>query len=154
MLQPPQGFAVKKTVLTVACSGLAIVIPVACFWWLQYPHVKLTIFNESSRALCDVRVKFLYGERIAERIEPGGSAVTDIQSGGDAGVFFSYLRSGESVRKREVLYYSDEHGAPDRGYFEAHVTNEGTRHVNGVYTVVNIGVRTFRVSPRGRMSVK
>jgi hypothetical protein len=124
--------------------------------WLMYPHVNITIFNESSAAIADVRITFLYGERTCERIEPGGVAATEIQSGGDAGVFISYRGSTGVLRNDEILYYSDERGSPDRGWLEVHVTDEGKRLVKGIYTAeaVDIPILTFRVRPTGRMVVK
>jgi hypothetical protein len=76
--------------LIVAGLALVFAIFMACFRWLQYPHVNLTIFNGASSAICDALVRFLYGERTADRIEPGGFAVTEIQSGGEAGVFIGW----------------------------------------------------------------
>ena len=70
-----------------AGAALAFVVAIACFIWLVYPHVKLTIFNESSIALRDVCVKCDCTKRTAERIEPGGYAVTDIQPGGESTVY-------------------------------------------------------------------
>ena len=46
----------------MAGAPLVFAICMTCFRWLQYPHVNLTIFNETSSAVCDVRVGFLYGE--------------------------------------------------------------------------------------------
>jgi hypothetical protein len=140
--------------LAIAGTALVLGIFIACLRWLLYPHVNVTIFNESSIAIGDVRIRFLYGERTAERIEPGGTAVTAIQSGGDAGVFISYRDLGGILRKDEPLYYSDERGSPDRGFLEVHVTNGGTRLVNGIYTAVDIPILTIHVRPTGRMAVK
>ena len=140
----------------LAIAGIALVLAIfmAFLRWLRYPHVKVTISNETSTALRDVRIRFLYGERTAERIEPGGFAVTEIQSGGEAGVFLSYRDSSGILRKDEPLYYSDERGAPDRGFLEVHVTNEGTRLVKGIYTAVlfDIPLWTIHVRPTGRMT--
>jgi hypothetical protein len=149
-------FRVRGIMFAVACVALALAIFMACLRWLRYPHVKVAIFNETSTALCDVRIKFLYGERTAERIEPGGSAITEIQSGGDAGVFISYRDSTGILRKDDPLYYSDEEGAPDRGFLKVHVTKEGIRLVKGIYTAIlfDIPVWTIRVRPTGRMTVK
>jgi hypothetical protein len=98
---------------TVAGAALVFAICMTCFRWLQYPHVNLTIFNETSSAMCDVRVRFLYGERTADRIEPGGFAVTEIQSGGDACVFLSYRETDGIRKKDELLYGSGDSGGLD-----------------------------------------
>jgi len=147
---------IQWLMLAVAGACLVFGIFMACASWLLYPHVNLTIFNETSSAIRDVRIKFLYGERTAERIEPGGFAVTEIQSGGDAGVFISYRDSNGILRKDEPLYYSDERGAPDRGFLEVHLTNEGTRLVNGIYTAIIFDIPVWRihVRPTARMTVK
>ena len=140
--------------LAVAVAALVLGIFVVGLRWLLYPHVNVTIFNETSTVIFDLRVRFLYGERTAERIERGGCAVTEIQSGGDAGVFISYRDSRGILRRDEPLYYSDENGSPDRGSLEVHITNEGKRLVNGIYTAVDIPVGTIHVRPAGRMTVK
>ena len=135
-------------------AALVFGILMACLIWLLYPHVNVTMFNETSAAIYDVRIRFLYGERTAERIDPGGCAVTGIQSGGDAGVFLSYRDSLGLLREDKPLYYSDERGSTDRGFLEVHVTNEGTRLVNGVYTALDFPGWTIPVWPTGRMTIK
>jgi hypothetical protein len=45
----------------------------------------------------------MLGERTAERLGPGGVAVAEIQSGGDAGIFFSYRDSRGILRKAKPL---------------------------------------------------
>ena len=87
-------FTVRRMVVAVTAAALIL----ACLRWLLYPHVNVTIFDETPTAIRDVRIKFLYGERTAERIQPGGFAGTEIQSGGDAGVFISYLDSSGVLR--------------------------------------------------------
>jgi hypothetical protein len=144
----------RRIMLGVAGAALVFGIPIACFIWLVYPHVKLTIFNETSAAIRDVRISFFYGERTAERIDPGGFAVTEIQSGGSTTVFLSYRDSDGVLRKDEPLYYSGEHGSVDRGFLAAHVTSEGIRLVNGIYTSFDIPSWTIHVWPRGRVTVK
>lgn len=142
--------------LAVAGAALVFAIFVTCLRWLRYPHVTVTIFNETSTAICDVRIRFAFGERTAEWIKPGGFAVTEIQSAGDSGVFFSFRDSGGILRKDEPLYYSDERGAPDRGVLEVHVTNDGKRVVKRIYTAILFDIPVWRipVRPRGRMTVK
>jgi hypothetical protein len=148
-------FSVRGIMLAVACVALFLAILIPCLRWLRYPHVKVTIFNETPTALRDVRIKFLYGVRQAERIEPGGSGITDIQSGGEAGVFLSYRDSSGMLIVDEPIHYSDERGAPDRGFLEVHVTNEGTRLVKGIYTAILFDIPgTIQVSPTGQMNVK
>lgn len=143
----------RGIILAVAGTALFLGIFVAGLRWLRYPRVKVTVFNESSTGLVDVRIKFLYGERTAERIDPGGFAVTEIQSGGDACVYLSYRAPEGASAEDELLYCSDEHGSPDRGFLEVHVAREGTRLVNGIYTAVDIPAWTVRVAPAGRMTV-
>jgi hypothetical protein len=146
---------VRRMMLAVAGSALALGILVACLRWLTYPHVKLTIFNESSTALLDVRIKFLYGERKADRIEPGTSATTEIQSGGESGVFISFKDSSGILRKDEPIYYSDSTASPDRGFAELHIANESTRLVKQIYNFdFDIPIWTIRVMPAGQMTLK
>jgi hypothetical protein len=148
---PRIRFTIRR--MAVAASAFALVL--TCLGWLLYPHVNVTVFNESSTAISDVRLKFLYGERTADRIEPGGHAATEIHSGGEAGVFISYRDASGSLRRDEPLYYSDSTASPDRGYLEMHVTNEGTRLVKRIYDFdwFDIPGLTLRVRPTGRMTV-
>jgi hypothetical protein len=154
--QIPAGSTLRRIALVLAAAALVFGIFIPVLGWLLYPHVKVTIFNETTDALCDVRLRFLYGERMAERIAPGGFAVTEIQSGGDAGVFISDRDAGGILKKDVPLYYSDENGAPDRGFLDVHVTKEGTRLVKGIYTTILLDYPplTIHVRPKGRMTVK
>ena len=109
--------------------------------------IKVTIFNKTSAPIYDLRVNFLYGERQAKRLVAGGVAFTEIQSGGDAGIFFSYRDSGESSRKAEPLYYGS---SGNRGFLKVHSNAEGVRLINGIYwgdQIPILGIR--RVRPTG-----
>jgi hypothetical protein len=148
-------FRVRGMMLAVACVAFFLGVLMPCLTWLRYPHVKVKIFNETSTALYGVRIKFFCGARAAERIEPGGSAITEIQSGGDAGVFMSYWDSNGIVRIDEPIHYSDENGTLDRGFLEVHVTKEGIRVVKGIYTAIWFDILPqVRVSPTGPMNVR
>jgi hypothetical protein len=144
-------FSVREVMLILA--GVALILGIFVNW-LKYPRVKLTIFNETANTIREVRVSFLSGERTAERIDPGGYAVTEIESGGDAGVFLSYLDSAGNLTKDEPLYYSADSGSLDRGYLEVHVTRSGTRTVKSIYTAIDMPIFTVRVPRKGRMTVK
>lgn len=141
--------------LMVAGAALVFAIFVAFLRWAQYPHINLTIFNETSSAICDLRITFLHGERTADRIQPGGFAVTEIESGGDSTVLLSHL-DADGIRKNELIYGSGDLGGHTRGFLEVHLTNEGTQLVNGVYSNVLLDILgwTRHVSPSGRMNVK
>jgi hypothetical protein len=137
--------------MIVAVAAVAVVFGmlVSCLRWLQYPHINVTVFNDTSTSISDLRVSFMLGERTAERLGPGGVAVAEIQSGGDAGIFFSYRDSGGSLRKANPLY--EESG--NRGYLDIHVTDGGIRLVNGIYWGDTIsGIR--KVPPTGQLTVK
>ena len=151
--QPPTlRFTVRRMMVGVAAVALVLGILVSCLRWVQYPHINVTIFNETSTSIGDVRLSFLYGERTAERLRPGGVAFTEIQSGGDAGIFFSYRDLGGIIRKAEPLY----HESGVRGFLEIHVRNEGVRLTNGIDSfggqIPLLGIR--RVRPTGQMRVK
>jgi len=152
MRLPRVWFTVRRMMVAVAGVAFMLGILVSCLRWLQYPHIDVTIFNETSAPISDVRLGFLYGERTAERLRPDGIAVTEIQSGGDAGIHFSYRESGGAFGKSEPLYYE----SGDSGFLEVHVTNQGVRLVNGIYPGVCVipilGVR--RVQPTGQMTVE
>ena len=99
-------------------------------------------------------VTFLHGERTADRIQPGGFAVTEIESGGDL-VFCSRIWTRTESGKDELIYSSGDLGGHTRGFLEVHLTNEGTQLVNGVYSNVLLDILgwTRHVSPSGRMNV-
>jgi len=134
-------------------AGVAVVLGIFVNW-LKHPRVKLTILNETGNAMGDGRISFLSGERTAERIEPGGFAVTEIESGGSAGDFISYRDSAGILRNDEPVYYSEDMGSLDRGFLEVHLTEKGTRLVKGIYTAIDIPILTIHVQPTGQMTVK
>lgn len=139
--------------MMVAAAAAALVLGtlVFCLRWLQYPHIDVRIVNETSTAICDLHVSFMHGERTAEELRPGAVAVAEIQSGGDAGIFFSYRDSGGILRKAEPLY----HESGNRGRVEVHVTDDGAQVVDGIDwgdQIPILGIR--RVQPTGRMTVK
>lgn len=152
MQLPRERFTIGRMMVVIAAAALVLVILVSCLRWLQYPHIDVTIFNETSTPIRDLRVSFLYGERTANELRPGGVAVTVIQSGGDGGILFSYCDSGGILRKAEPLYY--ESGV--RGFLEIHVTNEGAWLANGIDSLGGeipiLGIRWVR--PTGQMTVK
>jgi hypothetical protein len=151
MRLPRERFTIWRMMIAIAAVALVLGILVYCLRWLQYPHIDVTIFNETSTTIRDVRVIFMLGERTAERLGPGGIVVAEIQSGGDACIFFSYRDSGGILRKAEPI--CEESG--NRGFLELHVTNEGVRLVNGIYwgdAPPILGIR--RVGPTGQMAVK
>jgi hypothetical protein len=140
--------------MATAGGALLLGIIVTCLAWLMYPHIDLTVFNESSNPVFDVCVTFSYGERTAARIDPAGVAAAHIQSGGDAGVFLSYRDAAGTRSKRQALYYSPDSGGPDRGFLEVHVTDHGVSVVNGVYPSFDVRPFLIRVWPTGPMRVK
>ncbi len=50
--------------MMVAVAVVAVVFGlfVSCVRWIQYPHINVTIVNESSTPIYDLRVGFMYGE--------------------------------------------------------------------------------------------
>ena len=152
--RPRRRLTLRRVMLAVAALALALGIFMAVARWFVYPHVKLTIVNESSAAICDVRIDFLYGERTAKRIEPGVVAESEIRSGGSAGVYISYRDARGIFRRNHCLYYSGEHGSEDRGFLEVHIPDGGIRLVDGVYTAVDFPIWTIRVPPTGRLIVR
>jgi hypothetical protein len=131
-----------------AVAVLTFAIAIAFFIWLLYPHVNLTIFNESSAAVGDVRIDYFYGSRTAERIEPGGVALTVFQIYGGGTVSMSY-RDSAGVRRVGLLY-----GVGEYSYMEVHLTNEGTRLVDRTYTAFDVPAWTLPTWPTGRMTVR
>lgn len=149
---PRVRITIWRMIVAVAAVALVLGILVSCLRWVQYPHIDVTIFNKSSTPIRNLRVSFLYGERTAERLGSGGVAFTEIQSGGDAGIFFSYRDSGGILRKAESLYYE----SGNCGFLEVHVDDGGAWLVNGIYAGLDgiplLGIR--RVRPTGQMTVK
>jgi hypothetical protein len=141
----------RRWMALVAVVALGFGIFVSCVRWIQYPRIEVAIFNETPTPIYDLRVNFLYGVRTAEQLRPGGVAVTEIQSGGDGGIFFCYRDSGGICKNAEPLY--EESG--ERGFLEVHVTNEGARLINGIYSgyggIPFMGIR--RVRPAGQMTL-
>ena len=140
-------------IVSVVCVALVLAIFTMGLRWLRYPHVSVRVLNETSTPIYDVHIKFLFGERNCERIDPGGLADTEIQSGGSASVFLSY-RDSEGIVREDELYNSGEMDSLDRGLLEVHVTNEGIRLVNEIYTAVDIPLLNIHVNRMGQMTVK
>lgn len=138
--------------LVVALVLGAIARPVA---WLVYPHMNVTIYNESSAAIRDVRLSSFYGVRTAARIEPGGYATTAIQSSGESGVFLSYRDASGSLKSEEAVYYSPSTASPDRGNLEIRITDGGTRVVEDIdLRFDGLSPVTLRQWPWGGMTVR
>src|ERR1700679_4000972 len=147
------GSRARRNMLWGAVAVLAFAIAIAFFIRLLYPHVNLTIFNESSSAMGDVRIDYFYGRRTGERIEPGGVALTVFQIYGGGTVSMSY-RDSAGIRRDELLYVSGEHSHMPRGSLLLHVTNKGTRLVVSAYTAIDVPAWTFPTWPTGRMTVR
>ena len=147
---PRVRFTVRGMMVAVAALALAFSILVGFLRWFLYPRIIVTIVNETSAPIRDLRLTFLRGERTAELLGPGGVAVTEIESGGDAGIFFSYRDSRGTLREAEPLH----HESGNRGFLEVHVTNEGTRLVNGIRATGEPPAWSIRVKPTGPMTVK
>jgi hypothetical protein len=146
----PLAIHIREIMLFLAGVALSLGILVN---WLKCPRVKLTIFNETGQAMRDVRISFMSGARTAERIEPGGFAVTEIETSGDAGVFMSYRDSDGILRMDEPVYYSEDIGA-ERGFLEVHLSEKGARRVKGIYSAIDIPSLTVHPEPTGQMTVK
>jgi hypothetical protein len=141
--------------MMVMVGAVAVVLGLllACLRWSVYPHINVTIFNETSTPIYDLHlhVSFWYDEeRTAKQLKAGGVAFTEIQSGGDAGIFFSYRDSEGVLRKAKPLYYE----SGNRGFLEVHITDEGARLVNGIYAGIEFGGFTIPARPTGEMTVK
>jgi hypothetical protein len=149
----PHWAMVRHIVLIAASAALFFGILIACLSWLVYPHVTVTIFNETSAAIRDVRLDSFYGERTSERIEPGAFAVTEFQIIPGDTLSMSY-RDTIGIRKEELLYRSDEYSSTPRGSLEVHMTNKGIKLVNGNCTAVEFPCLTIHTWPTGRMTVR
>jgi hypothetical protein len=112
----------------VACGAL-----VGGFRWFLYPHVRVTIFNETSSAVHEVRVKCFGGENSAERIEAGGSASVDIQCGGEDNVYVTFRDSRGAQMKDHLVHGSRDNA--ERGYLNVYLTKRGVRVVEAVYSI-------------------
>ena len=77
--------------------------PITCFIRLVYPYVTGTIFNETCAAIRDVRLDSLYGERTAERFEPGAFVVTEFQTFAGDTLSMSY-RDTDGILRKKLLY--------------------------------------------------
>jgi hypothetical protein len=113
--------------LAVAIVAIGLCI-LSSFGWLQDPHVDVTIFNETSGPISDLRVTFPGGYRTAEQLAPGRVATTQVQWP-EVGALFSYRDSGGILRETQA---PNVYGAT-RGFLEFHVTDERIRVVKDVY---------------------
>jgi hypothetical protein len=113
--RPGWRFNLRTSALTVAIAALVLGGIVGSYSWLIYPHVELTIFNETATAISDIRVKFSEGECTAERIEPGGTAVADILTGAGMRVYITYRDSNGTLKEDKVIYESYSEGSYERG---------------------------------------
>jgi hypothetical protein len=133
--------------------ALALAVFVSCLRWLQYPHIDVTIINETPHPVLDLHLTFAYGERTVERLEPRSVAVTEIQSYGEEDLSLSYRDSQGTLRQGVNLLSSGPPG--NRGSLEVHFTNDGVKVVNELYPcpgeIPILGVR--RVAPTGYMKV-
>ena len=146
-------FTIRWMIVMVGAVAVGLGLLVACLRWAAYPHINVTVLNETSAPIYDLHlhVGFWYDEeRTAEQLRASGVAFTEIQSGGDAGIFFSYRDPKGVLRKAEPLYYE----SGNRGFLEVHVTDEGTRLVNGIYAGIEFGAFTIPARPTGQMTVK
>lgn len=151
MQAPRIQFTMRR--MTVAVAAVALVL--VGLRWLLYPHIDVTVFNESSAAIRDVRLRFLYGECTADRIESGGYAAGPIQSGGESGVFLTYRDPDGVLRRDQPVHYSDSTASPDRGFLEIHVTNEGLRIVKNIDNFdLDTVSPVIQVRPAAPMTVK
>lgn len=143
------GITVSHLMILVAAIGFGLGILAYGVRWMQYPHIDVRIVNETSSPIFDLQLGFMCGERTAKQLRPGGVGIAEIQSGGDAGIFFSYRDSEGILRKADPLY----HESGVRGFLEIHVTKQGTRFVNGIepldFSMPILGIR--QVPPTGQI---
>jgi hypothetical protein len=142
---------IKACALAIAMATIAIALAIRSFFaWLAHPHIIVTVYNESSGDISNLRVAFPDGDRVAEYLAPGHTARAEIQFA-DEGIFFSYTDRGGIARSAEEVF--DYMG--NRGTLEYHVTNDGVRIVNGIYWFDEIPILgVYRVAPKGRMVVR
>jgi hypothetical protein len=144
-------FTIRWMIVAVAAVAVVLGLLVSCLRWIQYPHISVTILNETSAPIYDLRLSFLCGERTARQVKSGGVASTEIQSGGEAGIFFSCRDSGGTIRKAEPVYYE----SGNRGSLKIQVYEEDIISINIIYfgeKIPMLGIR--RIRPTGPMTVK
>jgi hypothetical protein len=115
----------------MAVTAALLAISVLGLRWYLNPRIKLSIFNESSTSIYDLRVSFLGGERTLHELKPGKVAVSEIRSGGDAGIDCWYRdRLGNLLRVSPIYYESG-----NRGFLEIHVSRDVPHIINGIYAL-------------------
>jgi hypothetical protein len=142
----------RRVVLAIASTTIALKIMITSLIWLIYPHVTLRIFNETPSAICGVFIDFFYGKRTAERIGPGDYADTEFQLFGGGTVSMSYQDS-TGAQREELIYGCGEYSPMPRGSMEVHVTAAGLSFVNRTYTALEIPGWTLYAWPTGQMAV-
>jgi hypothetical protein len=150
MRWPLLRFTLRWMTTAIASTAIVLGFTVVALRWYLYPHINFTVFNESSTPIYGLRVSFLVGERTAEELKPGRIATSEIQSGGDAGIFFSYQDSTGVIKKAEPIYYE----SGDRGFVEVHITNKTERLINGIYAFDAPPFWRIQVAPTGKMVVR
>jgi hypothetical protein len=145
----------RVAAVTALAAGIAILLHLSapCIVWLSYPKINVTVFNESTDEMHNVRIKFFCGERVLDCIPRGRRAVTEVQSAGESGVFLSYKGPSGTIKKDLPLHYSDSSGPFDRGFVEVHITDEGTRIVKRIY-VDNLPWPSSRIAPAAQMRIE
>lgn len=150
MRHPLLRITLGQAMGAITITAIALACIVAGLRWYLCPHIRITVFNESSTPIYALRVGFMGGERSAEEVKPRSVAETVIQSGGDAGIYFSYRDSKGILKKVEPLYCE----SGNRGLVELHITNDGERLVNGIYAFDTLSVWSVRVRESGQMVVR
>jgi hypothetical protein len=143
-------FTVRGLMLVVAGVALFLGVIITSLRWLQYPHINVTIVNETSSPIYSVCLSSYSTERKVGQLRSGGVAMTVIQDG-ESNMWLTYRSLIGVVWTAGP--FSEESG--NRGYLEYHVTDAGVHVINGIYNFDAPPIFGIREVPRtGEMTVK
>ena len=142
-------FTLKIAMVAVGVAALVAGVCVLFLRWLLFPHVDVTVFNETTATISELLIDDEHVTRTAEKLGPGGVALTTIQPDDEACISLSYRDSNQVLRKVEPVCYSG-----NRGSLEIHITPTGSHAVNNIYFGIEMGSWTIKARPTGRMSIR
>jgi hypothetical protein len=86
MKPPLVQFTVRRLVLGMAAVGLALASSVACARWFANPYVNVTVRNNTSELLTDVRIIYRNREHRVDLLNPGHRVTWTIHSNTESDV--------------------------------------------------------------------
>jgi hypothetical protein len=113
----------------VVVAALCLVLGFSALWlrWYRNPYVTVTVHNNTSKPLSDVRIRYRYGERKARLIMPGRKASWEIRCRGESDVILEYRGSLGTLNVKADNAYIEQNY---RGSLDLDVDENGVRVVD------------------------